>query len=68
MAKIVVQHDTDLSIGITLERSPHPDRVAGWQGKCTECGWPMHRWNQDNAIRAAQRHVDAHEAVVIGSH
>jgi hypothetical protein len=70
MAKLVIQHDTDHSIGITLDEVPPgtPGRARGYHGSCTECGWPIHRWHRDNAIRDAKEHVDAHVAVVIGSH
>jgi hypothetical protein len=26
----------------------------------------MHRWDRDEAIRAAQRHVDEHDPVMLG--
>jgi hypothetical protein len=64
VAKIVVQHDEDPSIGIVLEVVPEgtPGRAHGCYGKCTECGWPMHRWNQADAIKSAENHVDRHES------
>lgn len=64
MAKLVVQHDVDPSIGIVLEYVPEgtPNKARGWHGECTECGWPMHRWKQENAIIGAQVHVDRHES------
>lgn len=70
MAKLVVQHDVDPAIGIVLEytESETLGRAQGYSGTCTECGWTMHRWRQDNAIKAAKAHVDSHEAVVIGEH
>ena len=68
MAKIVVHHDVDPGIGITLEEvlEGTPGRARGWHGKCTECGWPLHRWHQKDAIAGAQRHVDGHTPVLIG--
>lgn len=68
MAKLVIVHSVDPGIGITLEEVPPgtPGRARGYHGTCTECGWPMHRWHRDNAIRAAQEHVDAHPAVLAG--
>lgn len=70
MAKLVVQHDEDPAIGIVLtEVLPGDPNVAqGWHGACTECPHTIHRWEEDNAITAARRHVDSHEAVVIGEH
>ena len=55
MAKIVIYNETDPDIGIVLE-----DAVEGHYGKCTQCGWPMHRWGRADAIHAAQRHVVNH--------
>ena len=68
MAKIVIVHDVDPCIGITLEEvlPGDPGRARGWHGSCTECGHVMHRWRQDNAIRDAQAHVDGHPAVLVG--
>ena len=68
MAKIVVMHDVDPGIGITLEEVPPGDerRAQGFHGSCTECGWTLHYWRQDNAVRGAQRHVDGHAPVLIG--
>jgi hypothetical protein len=68
MAKIVIFNEVDPAIGITLEEvGPGvPGRARGTYGTCTECGWPMHRWDRDEAIRAAQRHVDSHDPVMIG--
>jgi len=70
MAKVVVQHDVDESIGIVLEEvAPGtPGRAQGWHGTCTECGWTLHYWREDNAVKGARRHVDGHVAVVAGSH
>lgn len=61
MAKIVVWNDADPGIAIVLSES-----VRGCHGSCTECGWPMHRWNRDSAITSAQRHVDSHKFVMLG--
>lgn len=68
MAKLVIVHDVDPCIGITLEEVPPgtPGRAQGYHGTCTECGWPMHRWERDKAIQGAKEHVDSHEAVLIG--
>jgi hypothetical protein len=68
MAKIVVHHDVDPGIGITLEEvlPGTPGRARGWHGTCTECGHPMHWWHQDSAIRGAKRHVDGPPAVLSG--
>lgn len=70
MAKLVVQHEEDPAIGIVLEEvlPGTPGRARGWHGTCTECGWPVHRWDGADAIGSAQQHVDSHEAVVIGEH
>lgn len=64
MAKIVIQHEADPSIGIVLQEVPPgtPGRARGWMGVCTECGFPLHRWERDNAIAGAQKHVDGHES------
>jgi hypothetical protein len=68
MARIVIFNQVDPCIGIELEEVPPgtPGRVQGFHGKCTECGWPMHRWDRDKAIAGAQEHVDRHEPVLIG--
>lgn len=68
MAKIVVAHDEDPAIGIVLETVPPgtPGRAHGTYGTCTECGWPMHRWSSEVAMRDARRHVDSHEGSVRG--
>jgi hypothetical protein len=68
MAKLIVQHDEDPGIAIILEEvlPGTPGRARGFHGTCTECGFPMHRWTRDNAVRDAQRHVDRHTAHVIG--
>lgn len=68
MAKLVVFNEVDPGIGITLEtvEPGTPGRAQGTHGTCTECGWPMHRWDRDRAIADAQAHVDAHEPVLIG--
>ena len=62
MAKIVIQHDVDPSIGIVLEEVPPGSPAVRWHGACTECGHVIHRWHPDNAIAAAKRHVDRHES------
>jgi hypothetical protein len=68
MAVTVVFNEADPCIGITLEEVPPgtPGRAQGTHGTCTECGWPMHRWDRDKAIRDAQAHVDGHAPVLIG--
>lgn len=68
MARIVIFNQVDPCIGIELEEvAPGtPGRPQGFHGKCTECGWPMHRWNRDKAIEGAQAHVDGHAPVLIG--
>lgn len=69
MAKIVVQNDADPAIAIVLTGVSPGDTMTlaqGWRGRCTQCGWPMHRWTQANAIASAQRHVDKHEAEAVG--
>jgi len=68
MAKLVIVHDVDPCIGITLEEVPPgtPGRARGYHGSCTECGWPMHRWQRDNAIRDAKAHVDSHLPTLVG--
>jgi hypothetical protein len=68
MAKLVVQHDEDPAIAIVLETVPEgtPGRAHGTYGTCTQCGWPMHRWSEEHAVLAAERHVDSHEALVSG--
>ena len=67
MAKLVVQHDRDPQIAVVLTEMPRGGHtVPGVTGSCTQCGWPMHQWNRDKAIRAAQQHVDGHEPVIIG--
>lgn len=68
MARIVVFNEADPRIAITLERvGPGvPGRARGTHGMCTECGWPLHKWHPDKAIKAAQAHVDGHEPVTIG--
>lgn len=68
MAKLVIMHDEDPAIGIvlTVVEPGTPGKAMGTYGTCTECGWPMHRWDHEEAIRAARRHVDAHVPSVIG--
>jgi hypothetical protein len=66
MAKFVVLNEKDPDIGIVLEEVPMgtPGQGQGWRGRCTQCGWPMHRWNMEVAVRSAQGHVDGHEAAL----
>lgn len=68
MAKIVIYNEADPCIGITLEEVEPgtPGRARGTHGTCTECGKPMHWWDQNEAIRAAQAHVDGHTPVMLG--
>lgn len=68
MARFVVFNQVDPCIGIELVTVPEgtPGKARGTYGTCTECGWPMHRWDEQRAIRDAQAHVDAHEPVLIG--
>lgn len=66
MAKLVIQHEQDPAIGIVLVEVP-PDVLGvaqGWRGTCTECGRKIHRWRQERAIEAAQKHVDSHESAL----
>lgn len=62
MAKIVIHHDVDPGIAIVLEEvfGGISGRARGVHGVCTACGWLMHRWARDNAIRSAKEHVDGH--------
>lgn len=64
MAKIVIQHDKDPGIAIVLTEvaAGTPGLTRGFHGTCTECGWPMHRWDRDKAIHSAKGHVDTHES------
>lgn len=68
MAKTVIQHDQDPQIAIILvEVGPGvPGKALGTHGVCTECGWPLHRWDFYRAVADARIHVDMHEAVIIG--
>lgn len=68
MAKIVIQNEADPCIAIVLEQvGPGvPGKALGTHGTCTECGWPMHRWELSRAIIDARDHVDSHEPVTIG--
>lgn len=68
MAKLVVFNEVDPGIGMVLEEvyPDTPGRAQGWYGRCTACPRTMHRWHQDKALEAAQRHVDSHEPVLIG--
>lgn len=63
MARIVVRHDKDPDIEVTLEYVPEgtPGLAQGTHGRCTGCGRPMHWWRLSDALRAVVRHVDAHE-------
>ncbi len=62
MSKIVVFNREDPCIGVILEtvQPGTPGRARGTYGTCTECGKPIHRWDEDRAVRDAQEHVDAH--------
>lgn len=64
MAKLIVQHEEDPGIAMVLEYTATgtPGRARGWYGKCTQCGWPIHRWVQGKAVEDAQAHVDGHES------
>jgi hypothetical protein len=66
MAKLIVQHDEDPGIAIVLEYvlPSTPGRPQGWHGTCTQCGRPMHRWNERQAIESARTHVDGHECAL----
>jgi hypothetical protein len=61
-AKLVVFNDREPDIGITMEYVPPgtPGKAMGWHGVCTECGKPVHFWNQARAFAAGQEHVDQH--------
>lgn len=61
MPKTAVWNDRDPGIAIILSES-----VRGYHGQCTQCGWPMHRWNRDSAVASAQRHVDSHAPAMLG--
>lgn len=65
MAETAVFNAIDPCIGIIL-REGEEGQAPGWSGTCTQCGWPMHRWDRDAAIEGARRHVDAHEPILIG--
>jgi hypothetical protein len=58
--KLVVYKDAEPEIGITLEYTAPgtPGKAQGWHGTCTQCGKPMHFWNQEKAFEAGQAHVD----------
>lgn len=65
MAKVVVQHDIDPGIGIVLEEvvlMTGQTARRGFYGACTECGHPVHRYYQNEAIADARTHVDQHES------
>jgi hypothetical protein len=64
MAKLLVQHDTDPGIAVILTEVPPrtPGKAQGCHGTCTECGWTIHRWLTENAIKDAREHVDSHES------
>jgi hypothetical protein len=68
MACTTVFNRADPCIAIVLVGTGpgHPVRARGWYGSCTQCGKPVHRWNRDQAVVSAQRHVDAHEPVLLG--
>lgn len=65
VTQIVIFNAIDPCIGITLVEG-EAGRPPGFKGTCTECGWPMHRWNREDAVARAQRHVDAHTPQLIG--
>lgn len=65
VTQIVIYNATDPCIGMTLYEGEE-GKPPGFSGKCTECGHPIHLWTRDNAVKAAQRHVDAHTPVLIG--
>lgn len=56
MAKLIVQHEVDPGIAITLTEA------QGWQGSCTECGHTVHAWTERKAISRAMGHVNRHES------
>lgn len=62
MAKTLIQNDEDPCIAIVLVETPAgvPGQAQGVRGTCTECGWPLHRWHLDKAVRDARVHVDLH--------
>lgn len=66
MAKLVVQHNVDPAISMVLKEvlPGDPSLAQGWRGQCSECGKTMHRWHMDQAIGAAQAHVDSHESAL----
>lgn len=65
--QIVIFNSVDPCIGIILrEGLPNAPHAPGFHGSCTQCGWPMHKWDRQKAIEAAQRHVDWHDPVVAG--
>lgn len=66
MAKLIVQHEQDPGIAIVLEYVPSgtPGRALGYHGKCTQCGWPLHRWERDTAILSAFSHIEKHESAL----
>lgn len=63
----MVFNQADPCIGITLTPGlPNAPHAPGFYGACTQCGWPMHRWDRQKAIESAQRHVDGHDPVLLG--
>lgn len=66
--KTVVFNQIDPCIGFVLEtvEPGTPGKARGTYGRCTDCGRPLHRWNREDAVQAAQRHVDAHQPLLIG--
>jgi hypothetical protein len=67
MAKILVMHDLDPCISITLREVPEGGPNAGdlW-GTCTECPFTGQWSTRERAVSHAQRHVDGHEPILIG--
>lgn len=65
VTQIVIFNAVDPCIGITLIEGEE-GKPPGFRGACTECGHVVHRWARDKAVADAQRHVDAHEPVLIG--
>jgi hypothetical protein len=68
MAKTVIQNEVDPCIAIVLVEVPEgvPGVARGTHGVCTQCGWPLHRWDFRRAVADARIHVDMHEPVTIG--
>lgn len=65
MPKLVVQHETDPSIGVVFDEvfaGDGSNRAPGYHGRCTECGHVMHRWLESSALKSGARHVEQHES------